>query len=126
MSDPWHREKDGVWVHSPQLQCAHNITVNELMLPNVKMWDKDKIEAVFSMDVANCILDIPLFDEVEEDKLIWCDNIHGQYSVKSGYNLMFNVSGKEDNIQHQYSWNSLWKIHAPPRYGMRNKKQVDA
>jgi hypothetical protein len=77
------------------------------MLPIVKMWDKDKFEALFSMDVANCILEIPLFDEVEEDKLIWCENIHGQYNVKSGYKLMFNVSEKGDNIQHQDSWNSL-------------------
>jgi hypothetical protein len=40
------------------------------MLSNVKMWDKNKIEALFSLDVANCILDIPLFDKVEDDKLI--------------------------------------------------------
>jgi hypothetical protein len=69
-SHPWLREKDGVWLPSPQTQGAHNITVNELMLPNVKMWDKNKIEALFSLDVANCILDIPLFDKVEDDKLI--------------------------------------------------------
>jgi hypothetical protein len=34
MSDPWLREDDGVWVPSPQLQGAHDLNVNELLLQN--------------------------------------------------------------------------------------------
>jgi hypothetical protein len=55
---------------APQIQGAYSINVNELMLPNEKKWDKEKIETLFSPDVVNRILDIPLFDIVEEDKLI--------------------------------------------------------
>jgi hypothetical protein len=40
---------------------AHNFTVNQLMLPNRKIWDKKKIESLFPLDVANNILDIPLW-----------------------------------------------------------------
>ncbi|MCI04730.1 putative ribonuclease H protein, partial [Trifolium medium] len=115
MSDPWLREKDGVWVQSPQTQGAHNITVNDLMLPNLKRWDKDKIESLFPLEVANCILDIPLFDVIEEDKLIWVDSIHGLYSVKSGYNMWLNITGRRANVHDQDGWKSLWKIHAPPK-----------
>ncbi|PNX96867.1 ribonuclease H, partial [Trifolium pratense] len=97
MKDPWLREKDGAWIQSPQVQGAYNITVNNLMLPNIKRWDKEKVETLFTDEVAKSILDIPLFDTVEEDKLIWIDNIHGQYSVKSGYNLMMNNTGKLHN-----------------------------
>ncbi|CAJ2678913.1 unnamed protein product [Trifolium pratense] len=56
MKEPWQREKDGIWVHLPQVQSAYNITVDQLMVPNVKMWDKEKIESLFSVDVACCIL----------------------------------------------------------------------
>jgi hypothetical protein len=77
MSDPWLRERDDVWVQSPQIQGAHNITVN-VMIPNMKAWDKDKIVSLFPLDVANRIIDIPLFDLIEEDKLIWVDSVHGQ------------------------------------------------
>jgi hypothetical protein len=52
------------------------------------MWDKDKIESLFPQQIVNRILGIPLFDMVEEDKLIWVDSTYGQYSVKSGYNLI--------------------------------------
>jgi hypothetical protein len=37
------------------------------------------------VNVASCILDISLFDVVEEEKLIWVDDMHGQYSVKTRY-----------------------------------------
>jgi hypothetical protein len=48
MSEPCLREEDGLWVKSPK--GAHNITVNDLLLPNVKMWNKDKIESLFTCD----------------------------------------------------------------------------
>ncbi|PNX78963.1 ribonuclease H, partial [Trifolium pratense] len=115
MSDPWLREKDGIWVQSPQTQGAYNIRVNDLMLPHMKRWDKDKIEAIFPLEVANCILDIPLLDEIVEDKLIWADSLHGLYSVKSGYNMLLNDTGRSVNDLHQDGWKCLWKIHAPPK-----------
>jgi hypothetical protein len=115
MSDPWLREKEGTWIPSPQVQGAYNITVNELMVENVKMWDKVKIESLFPQHIAKCILGIPLFDTFEEDKLIWVDSKYGQYSVKSGYNLLLNSTGKYNSSVLEGDWNTLWKIHAPPK-----------
>jgi hypothetical protein len=83
MSDPWLRGLDGAWIPSPQAQCVHNFNVNDL--PNVKMWDKEKIESICPLHIANSILEIPSFNMVEEDTLVWNDSAHGQYSVKSGY-----------------------------------------
>ncbi|GAU27223.1 hypothetical protein TSUD_108140 [Trifolium subterraneum] len=37
MNEPWLRGKDGAWLPSPQAQGVHNFTVNDLMLPNVKL-----------------------------------------------------------------------------------------
>ncbi|XP_045802382.1 uncharacterized protein LOC123895962 [Trifolium pratense] len=101
MKDPWLREKGGTWIHSPQAQGAYNINVNNLMLPNIKRWDKEKIETLFTDEVAKCILDIPLVDTVEGDKLIWIDNNYGQYSVRSSYNLVMNNIGKMKNTVQQ-------------------------
>jgi hypothetical protein len=82
------------------------------MLPNEKKWNKEKIESLFSPDVANNILDVPLFDT---DKLVWNDNIHGQYSVKSGYNMLLDDIGRGVNPTSQVQWNNIWKIKAPPK-----------
>jgi hypothetical protein len=79
------------------------------------MWDKRKIESLFPLEIVKNILEIPLFDMIEEDKLIWVDSLKGQYSVRSGYKLMFNSIDKvEDSDQHE-NWNCLWNIHAPPK-----------
>jgi hypothetical protein len=115
MSDPWLREKDSVWVQSPQVQGAHDITVNDLMCPNIRAWDKNKIMSLFPMDVVNRIVDIPLIDVIGEDKLIWVDSVNGQYSVKSGYNMLLNVLGRKDRNFNEEGWSSLWKIRAPPK-----------
>ncbi|PNX86977.1 hypothetical protein L195_g043060 [Trifolium pratense] len=77
MSEPWLRGDDGAWLPSPQSQGVHNLTVNDLMIPNLKLWDKDKIVSIFPLHIANRILAIPLLDIVEEDKLVWINNTLG-------------------------------------------------
>jgi hypothetical protein len=52
---------------------------------------------------------------LDEDKLIWIDSPYGHYSVKSGYKLLLNVTGKVVNASQQEDWHSLWKILAPPK-----------
>jgi hypothetical protein len=107
MNEPWLRDLEGAWVSSPQDQGVHNLYVNDLMLPNVKIWDKGKVESLFPMHVANHILDIPLFNMLSEDKLVWIDSTHGDYNVKSGYKLFFNVTGRGMHASQQEDWSSL-------------------
>jgi hypothetical protein len=81
----WLKKEDGLCMQSPQDQGVYDMYVNQLMLPNGKVWDCDKIKMIFPLNVANTILTVSLFDDVVEDKLIWQDDIHGNYSVKSVY-----------------------------------------
>jgi hypothetical protein len=46
MSDPWLRGDDGGWIPSPQVQGVHNLLVNDLMVSNMKVWGKSKIESM--------------------------------------------------------------------------------
>jgi ribonuclease HI len=115
MSDPWLKKDDGKWVPSPQEQGVTNLYVKRLLRPNEKAWDSNIIHSIFPSYVANSILAVPLFDDVEEDQLVWDDDIHGNYNVKSGYNLLLEPTieavtrlGKED-------WSWVWKIQAPPK-----------
>jgi hypothetical protein len=115
MGDPWLRDKDGAWLPSPQIQGVHNFTVHDLMIPNLKMWDKMKLESLFPSYIVNRIMETPLFDMVENDKLTWIDSPYGLYSVKSGYKLLRHISGKDDTTSTNNGWQSLWKINAPPK-----------
>jgi ribonuclease HI len=115
MTEPWLREQEAAWVPAPQEQGVYDLCVNDLMLPNVNEWDKEKIVSLFPMHIANSIIDIPLFGVNEQDKLIWVDDVHGHYKVKSGYNLALKSTGNMSGAIFQEDWNSLWRIKAPPK-----------
>ncbi|GAU49043.1 hypothetical protein TSUD_237000 [Trifolium subterraneum] len=53
--------------------------------------------------------------DLEEDKLVWDDDMHGNYSVKSGYNLLLKPKVESVVTVENADWNLLWKIHAPPK-----------
>jgi hypothetical protein len=65
------------------------------------------------LNVANSILDVHLFDEIEEDKLVWQYDIHGIYNVKSAYNLLNPTVevARTENID----WKWIWKVYALPK-----------
>jgi hypothetical protein len=115
MSEPWLRAKDSAWLPSPQDQGVYSLKVSDLMIPNMKLWDKEKIETLFPMHIVNCIMETPLLNLVEDDKLVWSDSIDGNYSVKSGYKLLMHANEKIDMSVQRGNWLSIWKIHAPPK-----------
>lgn len=63
------------------------MTINNLLRPIVKQWDSNKIGQLFSSEVANEIMQVPLLEEVKEDCLVWKEDQNGIYSVKIGYKL---------------------------------------
>ncbi|KAK2438202.1 hypothetical protein QL285_023013 [Trifolium repens] len=115
MSEPWLRERNDAWIPSPQAQGVYNLHVSDLMIPNMKVWDKNKIESLFPLHIANRIMETPLLSVVEDDKIIWGDSIDGNYSVKSGYKVMMQIKREEASSAQHVNWLSLWKIHAPPK-----------
>jgi hypothetical protein len=93
MNEPWLKKEDGKWMQSPHEQCVANLHVNQLLCPNEKACDSNKIFSLFPSCVANHILVVTLFDDIEEDHLVWDDDIHGNYNVivKSGYKLLLQT-----------------------------------
>ncbi|PNX55279.1 hypothetical protein L195_g048906, partial [Trifolium pratense] len=43
MTEPWLRGDGKGWIRAPQPQGVYNITVNDLMLDDIKQWDSNKI-----------------------------------------------------------------------------------
>jgi hypothetical protein len=46
---------------------------------------------------------------------VWDDDLHGNYNVKSGYNLLLNSTVQAAIRIESADWKWLWKIHAPPK-----------
>jgi hypothetical protein len=64
MDDPWLKKEVAWLMQSPQVQGASNLFVNQHMSLNGKTWDSKKIHSLFPSNVANSILNVPLFDDV--------------------------------------------------------------
>jgi hypothetical protein len=94
---------------------VYNITVQQLLLPNMKRWDEDKINSLFPLDVAHDIIAVPLLEVVTEDRLIWKEEKDGMYSVRSGYRNYMKQRNRGYGENKGEGWSSIWKIHAPPR-----------
>jgi ribonuclease HI len=115
MSDPWFRGNDSLWMQAPQLQSTYDLFVHDLLVQDMKAWDSNKIHSLFSEHVAESILKIPLFEEVQEDRLVWNFENHGSYTVKSGYNNYIKWKAVDDSLRMEGEWNSIWNITAPPK-----------
>jgi len=76
-----------VGFNPPQSQSVHNLSVFDLIAVEERVWDIDKIESLFLVDMVQAILDTPLFAEVQNDRIALMMEHNGRYTVKTGYKL---------------------------------------
>ncbi|GAU28498.1 hypothetical protein TSUD_295010 [Trifolium subterraneum] len=115
MGEPWLRVEDGSWVASPQSQGVYNLSLKQLMVPNSKQWNVEKINTLFSEIDARTILAVPLLPMVEEGTLIWKEESNGIYLVRSGYRKLMKERHSNDRTRVGEAWGALWKVQAPPK-----------
>jgi ribonuclease HI len=115
MHEPWLRTSEECCLQAPQNHDVSNIKVQQLLLPNIKAWDENKINSLFPLEVAHDILAVPLLEVVKEDKLIWKGEKDGRYSVRSGYRNYMKHRNRGYGVRRVEGWSSIWKIHAPPK-----------
>jgi hypothetical protein len=63
MHEPWLRTSEECYINAPQILNMYNLTVQQLMLPNIKKWDEDKINSLFPIEVAHEIIATGLYHE---------------------------------------------------------------
>jgi len=115
MHDPWLRTTQSNGVQSPQRQEVFNLRVSDLMMQGERRWDEAKIQHLFSNGVAAAILAVPLPLDEKDDRVSWSEDLHGNYSVRSGYKLAVQEQINWDRSHVMGDWNSLWRAHVPPK-----------
>ncbi|XVF55323.1 hypothetical protein PTKIN_Ptkin06aG0027900 [Pterospermum kingtungense] len=76
------------------------MSVHDLMIPGTYEWDIELISDVFDQRDVREISSIPLSRHGGHDQMIWHCTKNGRYSVKSGYNLLRDMScWKESNLE---------------------------
>ena len=89
---------------------VNNVAINSLMDPNFKRWNKPVVRQVFSEDLAFKILNIPLFEQVQQDTFIWKAEKNERYSVRSAYRLCVSEVVDLSHLHKPGFWNGIWKL----------------
>lgn len=78
-----------------------------------RQWNMAKLESYFNQEDLNSIVSIPLSSNPSNDSLTWHSFHNGNYCVKSGYKLAYNIkfpdSSYESSSHHSFS-NRLWNL----------------
>lgn len=81
-------------------------------------WDVAKIHQHFVKEDADLIISIPLPKEPKEDQLFWHYDKHGNYSVKSGYQIAQKIRFPSPPSSSQTTldvWKNLWSLMLPAK-----------
>ncbi|KAL8146995.1 hypothetical protein AgCh_004640 [Apium graveolens] len=113
-NQPWLQDKDNPYI-STELQGPKNITVSSLMAVGERRWDIDIVADLFNLRDQQCILNMRIGDENEEDSLYWWQERSGEYSVKSAYRLIQAQKGLWRVSDNSSVWRIIWRIKAPPK-----------
>nr|XP_023884545.1 uncharacterized protein LOC111996780 [Quercus suber] len=103
---------------SPCIEGLEEATVDCLINPTTRSWDRNILTGYFAPMEVDLILKIPLSPTNVEDKLIWPHVPTGVYSVKSGYRFL--AEDKPGLLPTQFShgeatniWRSIWRLSVP-------------
>ena len=115
LNEPWlnfGQRLDNSIVGAPMVQ---GYSVKDLIHPDVKEWNRDIVCHIFSVDVADSILNTPLLDQVDTDRLIWKAEKNGFYSVKSAYRLCVDELIDVSHLKQPGFWSGIWRLKVPPK-----------
>ncbi|XP_058766718.1 uncharacterized mitochondrial protein AtMg00310-like [Vicia villosa] len=71
MREPWLRGVEGGRMEAPQEEHVYSLVVKDLMDPLCKQWDRNKIDQLFTDEITDIILQVPLVGDVTEDGIVW-------------------------------------------------------
>ncbi|XP_058765192.1 uncharacterized protein LOC131638639 [Vicia villosa] len=83
MNEPWLRGSREGCLMGPQNQRVYTLTINDLLLPNVKQWNMGVLRDLFDYSVVRDILQVPLAEDVMEDRIVWKDDAKGLTDIIS-------------------------------------------
>jgi hypothetical protein len=120
--DNWVFYQNGHRILTPHIN--QNVDkVCDLIATTPKSWNTTVINQNFMPFESSLIHQIPLINETVMDQLMWPHSREGNYTVKSGYNLLklwqesTNPNSSNYNRQNNI-WKKLWNLPTIPRHKM--------
>jgi hypothetical protein len=85
--DQWQNIYNNLLIQQPHFN--YPATIKNLWIPNLKAWNRDLVNSLFTPQVATSILNTPIIAGVGQDMLVWKLTPAGKFSTKSAYKHCF-------------------------------------
>jgi len=106
---------DILLISEPWLGAGSRYTVGHLIHQDTKSWNEELVWYIFEEGTAQRILNIPLFQQVNEDRLVWNPEKNGHYSVRSAYRLCVEEIVDNSHLRRLGYWSRIWRLKVPPK-----------
>ena len=99
-----------------------DVMVSNLLDKENGRWCENKVKELLWPVDAECILQIPLCTNWPQDKQCWAFIMNGEYSVRSGYQVLASEECASDSAGRRDGergfWRAIWQCCVPPRIRM--------
>jgi hypothetical protein len=80
---------------------------------STKVWNEQLVQNLFATETTQNILNTPLHQQVDTDRLVWKAEKNGCYSVRSAYRICIEDIIINDHLRKPGYWSGIWKLKAP-------------
>ncbi|CAN0884583.1 Uncharacterized mitochondrial protein AtMg00310 [Linum grandiflorum] len=108
--EPWLRDEHNCWVKPvPSLQLD-DLTVYDLLIPNLRVWDNHLLISLFSDRDIQVIQSMAPPEGDAPDTLIWRFERKGIYTVRSAYRGVTSQNPRLVGLQEPSEWMQIWRM----------------
>lgn len=95
--DQWLHVKPSTPATNISASAIKDLKVKDLFIPGTTTWDVSKLESLcHPMDISLIKMICPSLTGLQ-DTVTWLYTTHGQYNVKSGYNILRSLKGQNSS-----------------------------
>jgi zinc-binding in reverse transcriptase len=103
VGEPWH----AAWRNNIT-RASSSLSVADLRDPQTQTWKEQELAVILDTQGINVVKD--LAGVPCPDRLIWTGMKNGKYSVKSDYQMLYQMeAGGSTTTVHNY-WNVIWEL----------------
>jgi hypothetical protein len=113
--EPWIGGGSSIPPVGDDMLALQPFSVGHLIDQEVRVWNEPLVRQLFASDMAQSILNTPLYHQIQRDELIWKAEKNGHYSVRSAYRICIEEVINNDHLRKPGYWSGIWRLKVPPR-----------
>jgi hypothetical protein len=99
VNEPWIGTGSSIPPFDSDMMALQPYSMGNLIDQNEKVWNEQLVRQIFASETAQNILNTPLHQQVQMDKLVWKAKKNGCYSIRSAYRICIEDVINNDHLR---------------------------